>query len=188
MTNHVHLIAIPGTAESLALTLGQAHSQYSMEQNRDRGRVGHLWQNRFFSCPLDGAHLAAAMRYVDLNPVRAGMAPEACDWRWSSARAHTLPNRPDLLLDWPWVDWIKAARLGEWSYADWKVGLDMEMGDEELNRMRRSTKLGEPLGSEDFVSELERKTGRRLRVLARGRPSAKKVAGAVVGQSSLFGD
>ena len=188
MTNHVHLIAIPGAAESLALTLGQAHSQYSMERNRDRGRVGHLWQNRFFSCPLDGAHLVAAMRYVDLNPVRAGMAPEACDWRWSSARAHTLPNRPDLLLDWPWVDWIKAARLGEWSYADWKVGLDMEMGDEELNRMRRSTRLGEPLGSEDFVSELERKTGRRLRVLARGRPSAKKVAGAVVGQSSLFGD
>ena len=179
MTNHVHLIAIPGTAESLARTLGKAHSQYSMEQNRNRGRVGHLWQNRFFSCPLDGAHLLAAMRYVDLNPVRAGIAPEACHWRWSSARAHTSPQRQDLLLDWPWFDWMKEARLGEWSYEDWKIGLGTEIGDEELDRMRRSTKLGEPLGSEEFVCELEIQTERRLRVLPRGRPRAAKAVGAV---------
>jgi len=179
MTNHVHLIAIPGTAESLARTLGKAHSQYSMEQNRNRGRVGHLWQNRFFSCPLDGAHLLAAMRYVDLNPVRAVIAPEACHWRWSSARAHTSPQRQDLLLDWPWFDWMKEARLGEWSYEDWKIGLGTEIGDEELDRMRRSTKLGEPLGSEEFVCELEIQTERRLRVLPRGRPRAAKAVGAV---------
>ncbi len=73
MTNHIHLIVIPGASESLALTLGHAHSQYSLEQNRDRHRVGHLWHNRYFSCPLDSAHLIAAMRYVDLNPVRAGI-------------------------------------------------------------------------------------------------------------------
>ena len=55
MTNHVHLILIPGSAESLALTLGQLHSQYALEQNRQRRRVGHLWQNRFFSCALEAA-------------------------------------------------------------------------------------------------------------------------------------
>ena len=77
MTNHVHLILIPETPESLALTLGQAHSQYSLEQNRRQRRVGHLWQNRFFSCALEPSHLLAAMHYVELNPVRAGMSGEA---------------------------------------------------------------------------------------------------------------
>jgi len=61
MTNHVHLIVIPGTPESLALTLRQTHSNYSIELNRDQGWVGHLWQNRFFSCPLDPPHLLAAL-------------------------------------------------------------------------------------------------------------------------------
>ena len=88
MTNHVHLILIPGSAESLALTLGQLHSQYALEQNRQRRRVGHLWQNRFFSCVLESAHLLAALHYVELNPVRAGITPAAGDWPWSSARTH----------------------------------------------------------------------------------------------------
>lgn len=65
MTNHVHFVAIPAAEDSLGLALGQAHSQYSLEWNRARGRVGHLWQSRFFPCPLDASRVLTAMRYVD---------------------------------------------------------------------------------------------------------------------------
>jgi putative transposase len=173
MTNHVHLIVIPGTLESLPRALGHAHSQYSLEQNRYRSRVGHLWHNRFFSCPLEPSHLVSVLRYVDLNPVRAGITAEAWDWRWSSARAHSSPQVHDELLDWPWTQWMDEARLGAWNYADWKASLLAARGPEELDRMRRATKLGEPLGSDEFVRDLEAKAGRRLRVQARGRRPTK---------------
>ena len=181
MINHVHLIAIPAAPDSLPQTLGHAHSQYSLEQNRDRHRVGHLWHNRYFSCPLDAAHLLVAMRYVDLNPVRAGITAEARDWRWSSALAHTSLMPYDELLDWPWIDWMEDARLGRWSHSDWRSSLLAADRPEELDRMRRATQLGEPLGSEEFVLELEAKAGRRLRVGAQGRPQATKAAAAAAG-------
>jgi putative transposase len=188
MTNHVHLIVIPGAPESLALALGQAHSQYSLELNRHQLRLGHLWQNRFFSCPLEPVHLFAAIHYVELNPVRAGMAAEAWDWRWSSARAHTSPRVHDELLDWSWAKWMADTRLGAWSYGDWKASLLVASRPEELDRIRRANKLGEPLGSDEFIRDLEAKAGRRLRVWAQGRPPREQVTPTAAGQRSLFGN
>jgi putative transposase len=72
MTNHVHLVVIPTRAESLAQALGRAHSWYAQRFNRRYRRSGHLWQNRFYSCPLGSSQLVRALAYVDLNPVRAG--------------------------------------------------------------------------------------------------------------------
>ncbi len=86
MTNHVHLIAIPGTTESMSLALGEAHSRYTLELNRQHNwGGGHLWQGRFYSCPLAETHLIAALNYVEQNPVRARMVEKAWDWPWSSA-------------------------------------------------------------------------------------------------------
>jgi putative transposase len=172
MTNHVHLIIVPGTAHSLALVLGQAHSQYSLEINREREWVGHVWQNRFYSCTLDAPHLLAALGYTELNPVRAGMAACAWDWPWSSARAHTAPHVADPLLDWLWREWMEEARVAEWNYADWKAALSVRWEPERLERLRRATRLGEPLGSDGFLQQLEAAAGRRLRVGERGRPPA----------------
>jgi putative transposase len=73
MTNHVHLIVTPGEQQSLARAVGTMHLIYSQYVNRLHGRSGHLWQNRFYSCPLDGEHEVAAVRYAERNPVRAGM-------------------------------------------------------------------------------------------------------------------
>ena len=79
MTNHMHLIAVPHVPTALARGLGRAHYDYAREFKRGQQRSGHLWQNRFYSCPLSGKHLRLALRYVDLNPVRAGMVAEAGD-------------------------------------------------------------------------------------------------------------
>jgi putative transposase len=164
---------------------GDAHSQYSLEQNRLQRRVGYLWQNRFFSCALDPAHLLAALHYVELNPVRAGMTRTAWDWPWSSAPAHTSTKVQDELLDWPWVDWMEERRLGIWNHDDWKACLGRETPRDQVDWMRRATRLGEPLGSTEFINELEAVAGRRLRVGSPGRPPAKQIAAAVA-QPSLF--
>jgi len=131
MTNHVHLVAIPETPDSLARTLGRTHSEYAYLTNRDAGRCGHLWQGRFFSCPLDIRHLFNAIRYVELNPVRAGLVSTVQEWRWSSARAHTVPGIHDPLLVEDW----KAA-VGGWNFAEWAEMLGAEMDPSECDAVR----------------------------------------------------
>lgn len=180
MTNHIHLVAIPSTPESLGLALGQAHSQYALELNRVQDRVGHLWQNRFFSCSLEAGHLWRAIRYVELNPVRAQMVKEAWEWPWSSAAAHVNPGGRDILLDFEW------AGDGEWNFPQWRTALGGREAEEDLAAIRRATQVGEPLGSAGFLERLESKTGRRLRVLKKGRPAMEKSI-AVGGEGGLFG-
>ncbi len=116
MTNHVHLVAVPDGPASLARTLRQTHSEYALAVNRAQGRSGHLWQCRFFSCPLDGGHLENAVRYVELNPVRAGLVQTAQDWEWSSARAHAGVVLCDGVLDRGWRERMPDG----WDIERWK--------------------------------------------------------------------
>jgi len=103
MSNHVHLVAVPQRPESLARALGHAHADFARYRNASDGGCGHVWQARYFSCPLDHAHLWRAIAYVERNPVRAGMVETAEEYRWSSARAHLGRDHLDAFLD-----------LGEW--------------------------------------------------------------------------
>ena len=73
MTNHVHLIAVPETPEGLRRAMGEAHRRYTRRVNFREGWRGHLWQGRFGSSPMDERHTVAALRYVERNPVRAGL-------------------------------------------------------------------------------------------------------------------
>jgi putative transposase len=79
MPNHVHLILVPETETGLRDALGPAHRRYTMAVNAREGWTGWLWQGRFASCPLDEPHLVAAARYVELNPVRAGLVERPGD-------------------------------------------------------------------------------------------------------------
>jgi putative transposase len=97
MSNHVHLLVTGHRKDSLSKAIGIAHQRYSSLLNQRFGWTGHLWANRFHSCALDGEHLWAAVKYIELNPVRASMVARAVDYPWSSARAHALGER-DVLL------------------------------------------------------------------------------------------
>ena len=97
MPNHVHLIAAPSQPEALAQAVGATHVRYTRRINSRERWTGYLWQGRFASFPMDEHHLRQCVRYVGLNPVRAGLAARAVDWRWSSVRAH-LEGRRDPLL------------------------------------------------------------------------------------------
>ena len=81
------------------LALREAHRNYSRWLNIRLSRCGHVWQNRYFSCPLDPAHAAYAMRYVEFNPLRAEMVRSVFDYPWSSARAHAGLDPPPSWLD-----------------------------------------------------------------------------------------
>ncbi len=88
MPNHVHLIAVPASRDALARALGEAHRRHAIQVNRRFEWKGHLWQERFASFPMDESHLLAAVRYILLNPVRAGLVAKASDWPFSSLACH----------------------------------------------------------------------------------------------------
>ena len=94
MNNHVHLVCVPRRDDSLSKTLHHTHMRYANAANRRRGQQGHFWQGRFYSCVLEGRHLAMAIRYVERNPVRARLVRYAESYRWSSAAFH-VKGKPD---------------------------------------------------------------------------------------------
>src|SRR6266545_3814676 len=99
MSNHVHPIVIPRHPESLALTLKQTRGRYASYFNTRHVSSGHVWQGRYYFCPLDPPHFWAALRYTELNPVRAGLVHDATDYSWSSAAAHCRCGSPDPCLE-----------------------------------------------------------------------------------------
>ncbi len=171
MTNHIHLVAVPGTEDSLQQALKPLHMRYAQRINRARGWKGHLWQGRFFSSALDEAYLWAAVRYVERNPVRARMVRKAENYRWSSASGHCQLRRDDVLtLKSSWRKQFEA--IGDWSA--WLAESDEP---EKLEVLRRNAEKGLPCGSENFIQKLERLTGRALQYRPRGRPRKKDKKG-----------
>ena len=149
MPNHIHLIGIPGNKDAPAKALGHTHSRYAQLFNLHHKRGGHLWQDRFFSCALDDTHLVVAMRYVERNPVRAGMVQLAWDYSWSSAAAHI--GRGDFfgLLD-------LAAWSKHWPPQDWREMLLEPEKEKQLVALRQCTRAGKPFGSQEFIGKLEK--------------------------------
>ncbi len=166
MPNHVHLILVPSSEDGLRAALSETHRRYSRRVNEREGWTGYLWQGRFASVPIDGAHLLACARYVELNPVRAGLVGAAADWPWSSARAH-LAGRDDGLV-------ATAPLLG--MAPDWTEFLGAGLSEAEHRAIQRGERTGRPLGSAEFTADLERRLGRPLAPRKRGRkPSAAKL-------------
>jgi putative transposase len=163
MTNHVHLVAIPHEEEALAQAIGRTHFRYTQYVNRLHRRSGHLWQGRFYSCALDGRHLRLALKYVELNPVRAKLCRRAWQYPWSSAAPHTDEKAESELLNLP--RWYKQT-----SAQEWRKELAEGLTDEEVARIRLRTHTGRPLGSDRFLAKLETLLGRRVRPLPVGRP------------------
>ena len=163
MTNHVHVVAVHLSETSLAKAIGRTHFGYTQYVNRLHGRSGHLWQNRFYSCALDEDHTEAALRYVERNPVRAGLVQEAWQYEWSSAVAHVGGTDRSRLLD-------LAAWRERWGPEAWRRELRVPEAEVVLATLRGSTTRGWPLGSDSFLSKLERVLGRRVRPLPVGRP------------------
>jgi putative transposase len=160
MDNHVHLIAVPSRNDSLQKAIGEIHRRYTWLINIRENWKGHLWQGRFFSYPLDDDHLYLAVRYIERNPVRAGLVERAEDYPWSSAKAHLLGNTDEILTDF----WLMT------EIDDWGAYLRENDREEDIIKFRKHEKTGRPLGNEAFISKIEKITGRILRPMKPGRP------------------
>jgi putative transposase len=162
MPNHVHLVVVPAAKESLPRSLRHVHVRYAQRLNRQRDWKGHLWQGRYFASVLDERHCWAAIRYVERNPVRAGMVATAESYPWSSAGAHCGLRKDTLLTTEPyWQRQFEA--IGNWS-----AWLAEGNETQELSILRKNVTKGLPCGSEEFITRLESASGRRLHDGRRG--------------------
>ncbi len=169
MSNHVHLILTPEREDSLARALGRTHLMYAQYVLKAQGRSGHLWQSRFYSCPLDDTHAHNASAYVELNPVRAGMVTEPWDYEWSSAAAHCgSGGDPSRMLDLG--QWFEQMPVATWTHTLAAIA----QSDDMIGRLRLHTRTGLPLGDEGFLKRIEETLGRAIRPKAVGRPKGSK--------------
>ena len=163
MNNHVHLIAVPETEDGLRLAIEEAHRRYTLRVNRREGWTGHLWQGRFSSFVMDETYLISAARYVELNPVKAGMVEAAADYRWSSAKAHLAGKDDQLVQAKPLLELVP----------DWSSFLTQPVDEGVHGLLCQHENTGRPLGSERFFGRIQARFGIDLRPQKPGRKKKK---------------
>jgi putative transposase len=153
MTNHIHVVAVPANGTGLAKALGRTHNDYARWLNIRRRQSGHLWQNRFFSCPLDTPYTWATLAYVERNAVRAGLVTACEEWSRSSARRHLgETHRPEWLALDLWSQ--------NWNPTLWRAALNEGIAEAEVQaRLHQATQTGRPLGGVEFVERCEQELG-----------------------------
>ncbi len=154
MPNHIHLIAVPQTKEGLNLAVGEAHRRYTRRVNFREGWRGHLWQGRFASFVMEEFHLLACARYIELNPVRAGLVKRPEEWPWSSAESHINMKDDGLIKIKPLVEMVNKP---------WNEFLSYDVEEMEMEVFRKHERTGRPLGGDSFVGSLEEMLGRNLK-------------------------
>jgi putative transposase len=154
MPNHVHMILVPPDEDALRRALAPAHRWYAGHIHARENLSGHFWQGRFGCVAMDDGHLAAAIRYVALNPVRARLVKRAADWRWSSVHVHLGRVEDDGLT-------CKAPVLDR--FPDFAELLAAGEDEAMSQQLRRAETIGRPLGANDFLTRLEAESGRVLR-------------------------
>jgi putative transposase len=169
MKNHLHLIGVPDTEKGLSEVMSIVNRKYALRVNLREDWSGCLWQNRFYSCPLDFSHTIASARYIERNPVRAKIVEHPEDYPWSSARAH-VENTDDSLI----VPSSLAAEI-----PDWRAFINQDDPSEIVKKLRKNIVTGRPLGDDAFIERLERLTGRVLRVEKAGRRPKQTTPGPV---------
>jgi putative transposase len=140
MPNHVHLILVPSDADGLRRALAAVHRRYAGIVHARRRRTGHFWQRRFGAAVMDEAHLAAALRYVSLNPVRARLVERPQDWRWASTRAHLSGKHDGITARAPVKERIS-------DFADFLAGA---AETDLFSRLRTAESIGRPARRRSF--------------------------------------
>ena len=160
MPNHVHLILVPQDRDGLRRALSRVHRAYAGAIHARQRRTGHFWQGRFGAVVMDEPHLAAAVRYVVFNPVRARLVDDPRDWPWSSVHAH-LSGRNDGITTIAPLNKLIPGLTGL---------LDEAVDDGDAHdRLRRAESIGRPIGSADFLTKVEGVLGQQVVARKRGR-------------------
>jgi putative transposase len=172
MDNHVHLLLTPATAEGLPKMMQAVGRRYVRWFNDRHGRSGTLWEGRYRSTVIEAErHLLPCMAYIDLNPVRAGLAAQAADYPWSS-HTHYIGQRADRLVTPHALYWA----LGNTPFA--REAAYTRLVAEGLSQQQQaaltdSAFKGWALGGPEFMAALQKQTARRLSKGKAGRPAGR---------------
>jgi len=173
MTNHVHLLATPPRAGAISALMQAVGRRYVQWVNARRNRTGTLFDGRFKSGLVQSErHLLCTYRYIELNPVRAGLVANATDYRWSSYAANALGEPDRLIQPHPLFDELGATI--EQRRRRYRAFVAEGVSDDEAEAIRSHVKQGRVFGTAAFQEQVARQTGLRVRVTRRGRPSNKK--------------
>ena len=172
MTNHVHLLATPITEDGISKMMQMLGRHYVRNFNHTYGRSGTLWEGRFKSCVVDAEdYLLVCQRYIELNPVRAGMVNAPEEYVWSSYRANGLGETVRLWSPHPIYQQLGKTPK-EWLRA-YRELFRCHLHTSTINQIRQATNKGMALGNDRFREEIESLSGRRVTPLKRG-PKPKK--------------
>jgi len=169
MTNHVHLLIEPEREGDLGRFMQSVGRRYVRYFNDAHSRTGTLWEGRFKSALVSrDEYLIMCSRYIERNPVRAGMVAHPRDYRWSSYHRRALGQSDDLLEDDPWYAGLGKTEVQRSQvYHDW---LETSCTEAEWDHIRKATQQGRVVGSDTFQNEMGSRVGRRLNGETRGRP------------------
>jgi putative transposase len=174
MDNHVHLLLTPTATGAVSRMMQSIGRRYVRALNQHRKRTGTLWEGRFKSLLVDSDdHVLACYRYIELNPVRAGMVARAIDYPWSSHAANALGAEDGWIRPHPaYLALGASAQTQQARYREWlAAGTDPQ----ELDEIRQHTAQQRCWGSEAFRAQVEAGTGQCARLRSPGRPSGRNV-------------
>ena len=169
MTNHVHLLMTPVAEDDFPRAMISVGSRYVRHVNRKYGRVGTLWDGRFRSSLVQTErYLFACQRYIELNPLRAGMVTNPADYRWSSFRSHAFGTRNELLTYS--LAYLALADTPEARQTSYRRACEFGLGSDLLARIRWAGDYNRPLGDDAFVRSLDEASGPKPPGRPVGRP------------------
>lgn len=165
MPNHIHLLLIPEQNNSLSKAMHKISLSYTRYINKKYDRTGRLWESRFFSSTIDReTYLWAVCRYIEQNPLRAGLTDNPFEYRWSSAKINAGLVEPGFLKP-VWEEYLDNP---EYSHL-----LIKPLKKETIEKIRKNTSKGTPLGSKEFLNKMSTKFGKKVIPRPRGNPRKK---------------
>jgi putative transposase len=169
MTNHVHLLLTPEQAVRVPQVLISVGRRYVQYVNHTYGRTGTLWDGRYKSSLVQAeAYLLLCQRYIELNPVRAGMVADPALYRWSSYRANALGEVDALLNAHPL--YLGLGANDDFRRAAYRDLFSCALDEKPLAELRLALNQDQPVGNDRFYLEIEAMTGQRRELRKRGRP------------------
>jgi len=167
MTNHVHLVASPQSEDGLSRLMQSVGRRFVQHINRRYQRTGTLWDGRFRATAIDSErYLLTCYRYVELNPVRAGMVEDPIQYRWSSHAHHAVGRRDSVVRDHP--IYLSLGGSDQERLSVYRSLFDDQIGEHDLAEIRDATNKGWVLGNDRFRGQIEERTNRRARPMPRG--------------------
>jgi putative transposase len=173
MTNHFHLLLRPEPGQSISRILQSLTVTHTWRYHKRHRSSGHVWQGRFKSPVIqDDAHLLVVLRYIEANPLRAGMVTDPADYRWSSFPHHGLGRADPLVSGFP--EWEELGATEAQRRRRWRAKVRGVQDEAELAAVRTSLRSGRPLGTDDWTGRVAERLNIDLKPRPRGRPPKEK--------------